>query len=114
MGKLSRLEPIVKEILVDDPRTRDDDMYLYYMYVCKVIGCWKFEEVFFDKDLRKEYKVSPYHSVARCRRKLQATCEELKPSKAVQDARLNETSDYINYAIDGYNTSFMKMIDSYE
>lgn len=114
MAKLNKIEPIVKEILEQYPKAREDDMYLYWRYIYNKIGSEYMEDVFYDDEFRKKWGISPYHSVARCRRRLQAKYEELKPSKEIQDIRLNETSDYINYAIDGYDSSFMKMIDSYE
>lgn len=112
MGKLRILEPIVKEILEEDPDARKDDMYLYYKYVDKKVGCYRLDEVFFNKDFRKALKISPYHSVARCRRKLQNLYEHLQPSKKVQEARINETSEYIDYSIDGYSSNFIRFVDS--
>lgn len=114
MAKLSILEPIVKDILERYPKTREDDMLLYYMYIVRMIGRDFIENVFADAKFRKTFKISPYHSVARCRRKLQATYEHLKPSEKVRDARLNETSTYIDYAIDGYKSNFMEMIESFK
>ena len=53
-----------------------------------------------------------FESVSRARRKIQAENEDLRPSKAVQEARLDKEAEYINYAIDGYNPTFKGFIDN--
>lgn len=114
MAKLGKVELIVKEILEEVPLARKDDMYLYFVYIDKKIGADCIETVFNDSYFRKLHDISPYHSVARCRRRLQTKYEHLKPSKEIQDIRLNETSDYVDYAIDGYSSNFMNFINSHE
>lgn len=125
MGKLSVLEPVVKEILEGVPDARKDDHYLIYIVYARLLDKHDlivpyeesdiFGEMFVDYFMNyKEYKLPCFESVSRCRRKLQATYEELKPAKEVQDARLNETAEYIDYAIGGYQSSFMDFVDRME
>ena len=114
MARFNKLEPIVKEVLEEDVMAREDDFTLVVDVYSKmneeVLDC-SFSEVMLA---HKILGLPSFESITRCRRKLQATYEHLQAPKKVKDIRLNETSDYINYAIDGYDTSFMKMIDSYE
>lgn len=114
MARFNNLEPIVKEVLEEDVMAREDDFTLIVDVYCKlnedVIDC-TFSQVMLG---HKVLGLPSFESITRCRRKLQATYEHLQAPKKMQDIRLNETSDYINYAIDGYDNSFMKMVDSYE
>lgn len=99
MNKLYKLEDLVKDILINVPETRSDDFYLlvhvYYKLNPDIINISFSQVMLAHKDLHLPY----YESVSRCRRKLQSQYEELRPSKEVQDARINKESDYINYAI---------------
>ena len=114
MNKLYKVEETVKEILKEVPAARDDDFILlahvYYKLDPEIVGT-PFNVVMLG---HKEYGLPPFESVTRARRKLQAEYEELRANKKVEDARLNKLSDYINYAIDGYNPTFMKMVDFME
>ena len=114
MSKLYKIEDVVKEVLTRIPETRDDDFKLiaevYYEMDFNIAGT-SFALMMLG---HKEFGLPPFESITRARRKLQATFEELKGSKKVQEARLNETSKYINYAIDGYSSNFMKFVDSCE
>lgn len=112
--KLEKIETIVKNILENEIRARSDDMYLYYIFCTKYayITDDDFYKVFKDKCFRNNSGISVFESISRARRKIQATHEELKPSKEVQDARINKEAEYINYAIDGYNPTFKGFIDN--
>lgn len=112
MNKLYKVEDVVKEVLTEVPETRDDDFLLvthvYYKLDPEIVGI-PFNVVMLG---HKELNLPYFESISRARRKLQAEYEELRPSKEVEDARINKQSDYINYAIDGYNPTFMKFVDS--
>lgn len=114
MSRLYKIEDVVKKVLTEIPETRDDDFKL----IAEVYFKMNFNIMNTSFALmmlgHKEFGLPPFESITRARRKLQATYEELKASEEVQDARLNETSEYINYAIDGYSSNFMKFVDSCE
>lgn len=114
MAKLNILEPIVKEVLEEDVKAREDDFTLIvdvYSKLNEDVMNLTFLQVMLG---HKTFGLPSFASVTRCRRKLQATYKHLQAPEKVKDIRLNETSDYIDYAIDGYDSSFIKMIDSYE
>lgn len=114
--RLNKVEDIVKTILKNEKEARSDDMYLYYLFCTKYgfLNDSSFSKIFKDSKYRNDMGLAVFESVSRCRRKLQADFEGLRPTEKVQDARLNKTSDYIDYAIGGYSSSFMDMVDSYE
>ena len=115
MSKLSKLEPVVKMVLEEFEDTRSDDFKLIYAVYRELDFAHTTRELFYEIMMNHDlYKLPPFESITRCRRKLQKEYEELRPKKEVQDARLNETSEYISYAIDGYNPTFMKFVDSQE
>lgn len=114
MSRLYKIEDVVKEVLTEIPETRDDDFKLIAEVYYKMnfnITSTSFALMMLG---HKEFGLPPFESITRARRKLQATYENLRASQKVQDARLNETSEYINYAIDGYSSNFMKFVDSCE
>jgi len=114
MNKLYKIEDTVKNVLIEIPSTRDDDFKLIaevYYELGFDINTTSFGLMMLG---HKEFGLPPFESITRARRKLQATYEELRSSKEVAEARLNKTSDYIDYAIDGYSSNFMKFVDSCE
>lgn len=112
MSKLKKIEPIVKKVLEESELTRSDDFLLvaevYYRLVPECANM-PFSAVMIE---HKSLGLPYFESIRRTRQKLQASYEELRPPKKVQDARLNETAEYIDYSIDGYNPTFMKFVDS--
>ena len=114
MARFYKLEPIVKEVLEEDVTAREDDFTLivdvYYKLNEEVIG-YTFSQVMLAHKL---LGLPSFESITRCRRKLQATYEHLQAPKKVRDIRLNETSDYIDYAIDGYKATFIDFVESHE
>lgn len=114
MNKLYRLEDSIKDILEVDAKAREDDMYLYKEYLdLKTNGLSNtlLPIIFEQKEYRIKNKISSYDSVGRCRRKLQAKYDYLKPKKNVQDQRDSEQMIFFEYATD-YNNTFAKMVDS--
>lgn len=102
MERLIKLEEIIIPILLNNDKSRSDDMYLYKEYLRHRINGFddtKLSKVFEDSEYRKINKIKPMSSVARCRRKLQAKYIELKPTKEVQEIRKEQEQIFIEYAI---------------
>lgn len=114
MSKLQRIEPVVRQVLEENEATRSDDFLLvaevYYKLVPESLNL-PFGVVMAG---HKTLNVPYFETIRRTRQKLQASYENLRPNKEVQEARVNETAEYINYAIDGYNNTFSKFVDSQE
>lgn len=112
MSKLKKIEPIVKKVLEEQELTRSDDFLLvaevYYRLVPECVNMPFGVVMIGHKNLKLPY----FETIRRTRQKLQADYENLRPNKEIQEARINKTSEYINYAIDGYNPTFMKFVDS--
>ena len=112
MSKLSKLEPVVKKVLENFEETRSDDFKLIYSVYRELDFVHTTRELFYEIMMNHDlYKLPPFESITRCRRKIQKDYPELANEKT-KEKRLNATSDYIDYAIDGYNPSFIKMVDS--
>lgn len=111
MNKIKNTEFIVKVVLEEMPETREDDFLLVAEVYCKMkpdIITLPFNLVMLN---HKDFKLPYFETITRARRKLQAENQSLRASEEVQDARINETREYINYAIDGYNPTFKGFID---
>ena len=101
-----KLEDEIKQILIDYPATRNDDMLLYWRYCYNklrttkafIFGWVDFEKLFENNETRKEYKIHPYETVSRCRRKIQAQCPELASERAIRKMKKELESDYKEYA----------------
>jgi len=112
--KINKVEDVVKEVLTNEKGTRSDNfllVYEVYRRINKGITRLPFNNVML---LHAEHGLPSFETIVRCRRKLQANNENLRPSKKVQEMRLNKTADYINYSIDGYDHTFMRFVDSKE
>lgn len=87
MNDLDTLYNVVKTILENDVKARENDMFLY-LQVCKLKNMDAVAKPFYIvMQKAKELGLPAYESVSRARRKVQEEYEELKPCKAVQDAR---------------------------
>lgn len=94
-----RLEDEVKQILIDNPATRNDDMLLYIMYASKKdINDRNFVCCFYNKKVRQSFNISPFETVSRCRRKIQAQCPELASERAIKKAKKQLEQDFKDYA----------------
>lgn len=79
-----KVEEIVKEILIKNPKTRDDDFELiaeYYYQLCPDILDMKFSHVFLG---HKELGLTSFKSIERARRKVQAKYPTLASQKVKQ------------------------------
>lgn len=111
MTDLYKLEDIVRYVLETYEDTRKDDFILIYRVYKEINESAVIRELFFQVMMNhKEYNLPHFESVTRCRRKVQNKYPELA-NKKTKEKRINATADYINYAIDGYNPTFMKMVD---
>lgn len=114
MSKLRRIEPIVRQVLEENEAARKDDFLLVAEVYSKLVpesANMPFGVVMLG---HKSLNLPYFETIRRTRQKLQASNEELRPSQEVQDARYNETKEYIDYAIDGYNNTFSRFVDSQE
>ena len=101
MNDLKKTTKIVKEILTNDPETRNDDDLLY-RNVCKEIYPAVMTQ-FFGAVLRNRriYGLPSFETVRRTRQKVQATYPELKGTKRVREARKAKETEYREYARGG-------------
>lgn len=110
-SELLKLEPIVKRVLEQYPETRDDDFLLVYAVYREIDFRSITRELFCEIMMNhKKYRFPTFESVTRCRRKVQNKYPELASEKT-KAKRLEETREYIDYAIDGYNPTFINMIE---
>ena len=87
MTDMNTMYALVKNILEDDSKARENDMLLY-LQVCKIKNLDAVAQPFYVVMQRsKELGLPSYETVSRARRKVQEDHEELKPSKAVQDIK---------------------------
>ena len=115
MNRLYKVERLVEKVLREYPDTRNDDFVLIYRVYKEINEEVVIRELFLQIMLyHKEYGFPPFESVSRARRKLQNTYPELCSNEKIQKLRDKEESVYIDYAIDGYNNSFSKLVDSME
>lgn len=114
MSRLNKLEPVVKKVLTEHEETRSDDFKLIFAVYRELDFFHTTKELFCEIMLNhKLYKLPSFESITRCRRKLQNDYPELANEKT-KEKRLNETAEYIDYAIDGYKNTFSRLVDSKE
>lgn len=113
-NNLYKIEDIVKEVLQKDIESRSDDFVLIYRVYLAINENAVVRLPFYELMLNhNQYNLPVFESITRARRKVQKEHPELSNEKTV-NKRLNATADYIDYAIDGYNPTFMKFVDSQE
>lgn len=94
---LESLSELVEDILRNDSRAREDDMYLYGM-VCKAKNLSATTEPFFTVCLKsKEFGFPSPESVSRCRRKIQENNPSLCSDKA-RDIRGKYEQMFLEFA----------------
>ena len=95
--KLKMLEPIVYEILKDQPETRKDDYILIERVIDRIIPTQdlSFKNVMTN---HKELGLPSLESITRCRRKLQAENPDLVDNET-QGYREEKIDDYVQYAL---------------
>lgn len=111
---LYKVEDMVKDVLTRFEDTKSDDFVLLYRVYQLINENVVIRQPFYDVMLNhKEYKLPAFESITRARRKVQKEYPELA-NKKVQEARINKTGEYIDYAIGGYKNTFTKFVDSQE
>lgn len=99
MSRCSKVEPIVKKVLIEKPYTRDDDFLLIYEVYKEYLpnlDNMNFKDIMLN---HKYYNLPYFESVRRTRPKLQNKFPELLSSTNVQEGRNNLEYDYKLYAI---------------
>lgn len=114
MNNIYKTENIVKKVLIEYEDSRSDDFILVYRVFKEINETIVIRELFCEVMINHiKYGLPSISTISRCRRKIFKEHPELKPPK-VTKKREEQERNMINYAIDGYNPSFMKMIESYE
>ena len=99
MVQLKKLEKVVREILKESPRTRGDDDLLYINVLDKMdVKLTDLSAESFLLNYRK-LGIPTIESVGRCRRRLQAINEELKPTPQIELKRKRLEHSYYNYSL---------------
>ena len=97
LKRLYKLEDMVRTILSENPRARDDDRELTLVlhtrfYNINPYSCYC--------ELMRNDNIPSQESIGRCRRKIQEQDEALRGSRAKEKIRLEEQESYIEYALD--------------
>ena len=107
--KLKNISKIVKQILVEDERAREDDAYLIFLVVQKVnpeMAGSMFRDVMFNA----KNKGISFESIRRCRQKVQEQNPELRPKEKILKARTETEAIYRSFAVED-NMNHIPMID---
>ena len=85
----------VKRLLIEDPLTRDDDMYLYGLFCARYTDIGPDISFYWVMSHAKMWKIPSYEGVSRARRKVQ----ELEPYLCGnrKKARRREEAEYHRY-----------------
>lgn len=96
---LRKLEKTVREIMVEDPVTRGDDDILY-VRVLKRAGI-EINNITAETYIMnyRRLKLPTIESVGRCRRRVQAKDETLKPTPEIELKRRKTEQSYYFYSI---------------
>lgn len=95
-GKLYKLEDMVREILEENERARDDDRELTLRVHVRYYGINPYAPYC---DVMWNDKIPSQESIGRCRRKIQETDLDLRGSKRKEKIRMEEQEVYIDYAL---------------
>ena len=70
---------LIKEVLAEHPECYDDEMALYFYYVCKCnLPILRYPKMFYDKELRDSYNIKTFGTISREVRKIKAKRKEDK------------------------------------
>ena len=90
---------LVKAMMEQDPKTREDDFYLYGQ-VLKVYGfSTRCHLATIFRSIRQK-KVPPFETVSRARRRTQELYPELRAPESVSDARTEIAAKYVDFIQD--------------
>ena len=90
------IEDDIKKLLAKDRATRNDDMYLYAVYVLSKAAF--VPAIFLNPEYRYKRGIAPYESVSRVRRMVQEKYPELKATKEQIKEKKRREKEYRNYA----------------
>ena len=96
LGRLYRLEDMVREVLIENKRARDDDRELTLNIHTKF---YKINPYACYCDVMRNEDIPSQESIGRCRRKIQETDESLRGSRAKEKIRMAEQETFIDYAL---------------
>lgn len=96
MGRLNKLEDIVRAILIRYPETRDDDRVLTLSVWTDVYGVNPWSPV---SEIMRDKKLPSQESIGRVRRRIQQTDETLRGTKKKEAIRMDAQLDFIEYAL---------------
>ena len=85
----------VKQILIENPATRDDDMLLYASFLAKFMIVSPYETFYEVMSTAKQRRIPSYESITRARRKVQEKEPLLQGKK--RKARMEAEAEYREY-----------------
>ncbi len=97
MAKISKVEPIVLETLINNPRSREDDYILIGEVLKHFVNIDSSMSYLCNNHI--ELGIPSIGTITRCRRKLQASNPQLKCGK-VEKIRKEEEQLYFEYSLD--------------
>jgi hypothetical protein len=95
MSKINIIEPRVKEILEQIPKTRENDELLYSIYIEKYHDIQFSKEIFINY---KDYKIPSFKTIERARRKIQNKQNCYLASEDIFEKRREAEQEYREYA----------------
>lgn len=95
MARIIKIEPLVKQVLIDEPQTRSDD----YLLILKVLETFVTPTLSLDAVFKNHVilGIPSLETITRCRRKLQAIDPNLRDEKA-SSIRASEEEEFRKYA----------------
>ena len=95
MARIMKIEPLVKNVLVECPETRGDD----YLLILKVLETFVTPTLTLDAVFKNHVLlgIPSLETITRCRRKLQAAFPELRDEKA-EKIRAEEEVEFRSYS----------------
>ena len=98
-ANIRQIAVIVKKLMEEDPKTREDDFYLYAK-VLEIFGVstrCHLSTIF--RYIRKK-KIPPFETVNRARRRAQELYENLRAPDYVVEARMERSNKFIDFIQD--------------
>ena len=97
MAKIKKIEPIVLDILKNNPEARGDDFILVFeVYKHYVVKDERLETICIH---HKQLDLPSFETITRCRRKLQMKNPELA-SERVKQLRAEQEAEFKQYALE--------------
>lgn len=96
ISRLYKLEDMVREILKNNEKARDDDRELTLRVHVNYYGVHPYAPYC---DVMWDEKLPSQESIGRCRRKIQESDFELRGSKRKEKIRMDEQETFITYAL---------------